>query len=463
MRSGVAPMAAATAPAPSLPRAARDARIARVSALVFAGHVLVAAFVALHVILHAGRAGAPLLRSRAPRAPRDPASHYLTLLLPEYPRRRERALLLLGDLGRRLLPLERSSPSPSSRRWCSCRSRRWPSPKPSPRRCRPGGRSLGASAWALACPLAYSYFLYRGLFNYALGIPFAFFALSAVVALGVEMRATTRVALTLGALAATALAAFAHASAIAFLFFAIPVACAATRAPRAGFQRAVGVALMALLFASMHTSTLGGSGAPAPEWWPPWTMVLALVRTFGVTQSWFEIVPALTLLTVLGATVVRLAPSLLALRTRYSELWPFALALVVFAGYFVVPNAMNGISGLSQRLPLFAAMLLLPFVPASGRVARALAYAAAPFGIYVALINASHERHVRAMLEAADAVPMERDASIYLVALDVTLEPRPTTPAATSPPTSRAGTTPSPATSSWAIPSFRCSPRRRRR
>ena len=73
----------------------------------------------------------------------------------------------------------------------------------------------------------------------------------------------------------------------------------------------------------------------------------ARARTFGVTQSWFEIsVPALTLLAVLGATSGFASPRRSALSARaYSELWPFALAcswLQFFAGYFVVPNAMNG-------------------------------------------------------------------------------------------------------------------------
>jgi hypothetical protein len=149
--------------------------------------------------------------------------------------------------------------------------------------------------------------------------------------------------------------------------------------------------------------------------------LLAMIRGVGVTQSWFEVVPAVALIAVLVASAIRLGPWLRKVRTKYPAVWPAALGIVVFAGYFVVPNAMSGISGLSQRLPLFAAMLLVPFVPAEGRVARALAFAAVPFGIYVALINAHHERHVSALRAAADAVPIERDDVVYLVTLDVEL------------------------------------------
>src|SRR5207244_1508947 len=72
-------------------------------------------------------------------------------------------------------------------------------------------------------------------------------------------------------------------------------------------------------------------------------------------------------------------------------------------------------------LPLFAAMLIIPFVPATGRVARALAWAALPFGLYVAAINARLESRVRALREAGDAVTIEPGAIVYPATLDLKL------------------------------------------
>jgi hypothetical protein len=146
-----------------------------------------------------------------------------------------------------------------------------------------------------------------------------------------------------------------------------------------------------------------------------------LVRAFGVTHTWFEVVPAAVLLLVVVAPAIRIVPTFVRIATRYAELWPVALGLVVLGGYFVVPNVVGGISGINERLPLFAAMLLIPFVPASGKLPRALAIAAVPFYAYVAVINEVHERGVRELRDAADQVAIERGSIIYPVSLDLKL------------------------------------------
>ena len=285
----------------------------------------------------------------------------------------------------------------------------------------PPNRLPMTSAWSLACPLAYSYFLYRGLFNYSLGLSFAFFALAAVVAQGAQFPASRRALLFSSALLATALAAFAHASAIAFLLAAIPVACLDGNASGSRARRMTGLAAWLLLVASTRTSHIGSDGPLDASWWSPWKSLALLVRAFGVTQSWAEIAPAITLILVLAWTVARLAPELLKLRSGHMELWPVALGLIVLGGYFVVPNTMRGISGLNERLPLFAAMLILPYVPADGRTMRAVAWAAIPFFAYVGAINERKDARLLALKDAADAVRMEKGSIVHFVPLDLKL------------------------------------------
>jgi hypothetical protein len=286
----------------------------------------------------------------------------------------------------------------------------------------PGGAPLPAvSAWSLACPLAYSYFLYRGLYNFSFGISFAFFCLAAIVAQGAVLRPVTRALLVVLALVAACLAGLAHAASIAFLFFAIPVACMPWGRPLPITRTILGVVVWILLRMFAQASHVTHDGPLSPIWWPPWTALEMFVRAFGVTHSYFEIIPALGIIGVLGATAVRLAPQILELRRRYTELWPIALSFCVAGGYFVVPNVVSDISGVNERLPVFAAMLLIPFVPAVGRRARAVAYAAIPFGLYAAFINARLESHVRALRDAGDAVAIERGAIVFAAPLDLKL------------------------------------------
>src|SRR5262249_1713561 len=81
---------------------------------------------------------------------------------------------------------------------------------------------------ALGGMLAYNYFLYRGLFNYVLGVPLAIGSLAAIVACGARRASRVRrVALGVCGCALALLAALAHPAALVFLLAAIPAACLA--------------------------------------------------------------------------------------------------------------------------------------------------------------------------------------------------------------------------------------------
>ncbi len=132
----------------------------------------------------------------------------------------------------------------------------------------------------LACVLAYNYFLYRGLFNYVLGVPLAMGCLAAVVASGRPSANLWRAgAYTAIALVSAVLAALAHPAAILFLLVAIPAACVTALR-----RRGIAGALVCLLLVWFAFSTWIPSERPPPaEFVNPAIALSQFVRAIGIT------------------------------------------------------------------------------------------------------------------------------------------------------------------------------------
>ncbi len=283
----------------------------------------------------------------------------------------------------------------------------------------PDGPTRISVEWAsaLACPLAYNYFLYRGFFNFVLAVPLALGCLAALISVGAPARGRRRRVIS-GVLASllAALAALAHPAASVFLLFATVAACLApSRRPRVYAGIAVEAVLVAVLCES-HVS----SGHPAPVVFssPQWSL-LRVVRVLGVTLTWAELVPALLLLALLVQASVRALRPCWTIPRRWRAVWPAACAAAMMLIYFFVPFEYGRAAGLDERIPMFAAVLLLPYVAPAHAQAKWLPAAFALFSLYVGVENMRVQQLASEVRNSAAINEIPRGSVTYPVSLSI--------------------------------------------
>lgn len=270
----------------------------------------------------------------------------------------------------------------------------------------------------LACPLAYNYFLYRGFFNYALSIPLAFFCLAAVVASGSSNQG--RIARAIFGASAPVfafLASLAHPAAIVFLLVSIPFA--ALRA--SFFGRVIASSAIGLLLAFGLASRIRNDGPLRMRFSNPLTSAWMIARTLGITHTWLEVIPAVILLGLLGWGALRAARRLRPLRNTWPTAWPAVLAAGLMIAYFFVPFEFGGAAGLNERIPLFSAMLLIPYVPLTPTLATPSLVGFAVFSVYTALGSVARDARIRTLREAPGAQLIPRGSVVYTVSLQTKL------------------------------------------
>lgn len=273
------------------------------------------------------------------------------------------------------------------------------------------------AATSLACPLAYNYFIYRGFFNYTLSVPLAIGCLAAVIAVAPAQGLLARAGLAVTAATLGALASLAHPSALVFLLAAISMASLRGASAR----RWVAGLVIVLLLGFAWMSRVVADSAPPAEWSSPQSSVMRYVRALGVTHGWIEVVPASALLLLLGWGAVRALRPIRGLFDRWERAWPAALAAAMTAGFFVVPFEYGGTAGLNERIPLFAGMLVMPYVPMAGRLMRWLPLGLVGFALYTGIGSVIRERRIDEVRSAAAATALPRGALLYPVTLDMKL------------------------------------------
>ena len=236
----------------------------------------------------------------------------------------------------------------------------------------------------LACVLAYNYFLYRGLFNYVLGVPLAMGCLAAVVASGhFSITRLRGAAYTAIALVCAWLAALAHPAAILFLLVAIPAACIP-----AWRRRGIAGAFVCLLLVWFVYSTWTPSERPPPpEFVNPVIALSQFVRAIGITYSWLEVLPAGAILLLCGLGVVRSLRNGASKSKNFATHFPVWLALALVLVYFFVPFSYGGGAGINERIPIFAVLLVLPYTSISARRRAWVPVLFVPFAAYTLIQN----------------------------------------------------------------------------
>jgi hypothetical protein len=271
---------------------------------------------------------------------------------------------------------------------------------------------------SLACLLAYNYFTYRGLFNYALSIPFVFGCLAAVLATGAPRRSFRELcSLGLAAGVCALLAAFAHPGALAFLLVAL-----ALLAVSASFkQRAVAATTAAvLLFMGLQSRMHGDTPSPT-RFMSPLTSLLSFVRALGITQTWLEVLPACALLAVAILAASRALPRPARVVAEWTAVWPALLACAMTLGFFVVPFEYGGAAGLNERIPLLVVLLLLPYFELPARLSRFWPAAFAGFALYTVVERVRLDRSAQRVRASAAADLIPRGSVVYALSLRVKL------------------------------------------
>jgi hypothetical protein len=251
------------------------------------------------------------------------------------------------------------------------------------------GSETSALFVALSALLAFNYFLYRGLFNFVLGVPLAVAALAVVVAVGSPRAGPLRlVGLALLACGLSLLAALAHPAALVFLLAAIPAACLA---PGLARRVAGGLACVCLAYFALG-SRIKGDHASSLVFASPLRAVWQFVRALGVTRSCFELVFALAILGCCAAAAWRALAKNSPEPRGAAARFPLWLALALACAYFVVPFEYGGAAGLNERIPLFVMLLILPYVSTPPKLARWLPLGFLVFASYTAAESARVDR-----------------------------------------------------------------------
>jgi hypothetical protein len=274
------------------------------------------------------------------------------------------------------------------------------------------------AATSLACPLAYNYFFYRGFFNYAVSVPLAMLCLAGVVASGDERaRRLARASFGAGAVVFGLLAALAHPAAMVLLLVATPAACLRG----SELRRIVGGAVTLLLILFAGVSRVSTDGPSPTRFSSPFSAIWMAVRAVGVTHTLLEVISALALLGLVGWGAVRVSRQIRSLRTTWATFWPAALALVLIPGYFFVPFEFGGAAGLNERIPLFVAMLLLPYVPLTRKLGSGLVVGFTAFSLYTAIESVPRDARAERIREARGASLIPRGSVVYPVSLQIKL------------------------------------------
>jgi hypothetical protein len=140
-------------------------------------------------------------------------------------------------------------------------------------------------------------------------------------------------------------------------------------------------------------------------------------RALGVTQTAFEELFVVPIVTAAALGAVRAARHYRALWASWSVLWPAALALALTGAYFVVPFELGGLAGLNERIPLFVVLLLLPYVPLRGAWERWLVWGFAAFGLYTVAESYPRDRLAHEAREAEASTLIPRGSLVYTVSL----------------------------------------------
>jgi hypothetical protein len=263
--------------------------------------------------------------------------------------------------------------------------------------------------------LAYSYFLYRGLFNYAIGLPCAFGCIAATIASGDGRKALPRrIGFGLGALLLAVCAALAHTAAAAFL-----VAAMMALSIRANGARLTAAGVGAAVLTISLPSSVHAAGAGAASFSGPATAVMQIVRALGVSFTWLEVVPAVATLALVVWAAARAVRA-----TRLADVgsaWPVALAIALLVLYFALPFEYGGLAGINERIPLFAAMLLVPYVPMAPVMRRALPFGFAVFAVYTAAVTGHFGARAREIRRDHAAALIPAGSVVYPISLDVKL------------------------------------------
>ena len=273
-----------------------------------------------------------------------------------------------------------------------------------------------AAATSLGCFLAYNYFTYRGLFNYALAVPLALLALAALVGLGTPRLSFGRRAwLALASVGLAYLAALAHPAATAFLLVAVVlVSC-----DGGGLRKLFAALIVALLLGVALASRISRDAPSRTAWVNPLVALQSFVRALGLTLTWAELVPAMLLL---GFALVGARRGLASPRRWFAEwstVWPALLGGGMALGYFFVPFEYGGAAGLNERIPLFSVLLLLPYVALTPRLSRWLPPAFVAFAVYTGVERVRIDGMASAVRDSTSAQLIPRGSVVYAASLRI--------------------------------------------
>jgi hypothetical protein len=268
----------------------------------------------------------------------------------------------------------------------------------------------------LACVLSFNYFLYRGLFNYALGVPLAMGCLAAVVTSGrtsmTRLRSTAYIAI---AVVCAWLAALAHPAAIMFLLFAVPVACIPSWR-----KRGIAGALVCLVLVCFFYSTwIPSERPPPPQFVNPAVALSQFVRAIGITYSWLEVIPAGAILLLCGLGVVRSLRAGTGKSKNCTARFPLWLAGALFLAYFFTPFSYVGAAGLNERIPIFVVLLVLPYTSISPRWRAWAPVLFLPFAAYTLAQNVRADSRANQVRQSSAGNAIPRGSRVSLNSLQV--------------------------------------------
>jgi hypothetical protein len=149
--------------------------------------------------------------------------------------------------------------------------------------------------------------------------------------------------------------------------------------------------------------------------------VLRFVRAIGVSYSGWEVISACVFIAICVWGVKDALAGKAQPIQRLIERWPLALALGLVIAYFFIPFEYGGAAGLNERVPLFAALLLLPFVPWAPSIRRWFPACFAVFALYMGVQVDRYARRASLARTSALSVALPRGSRVYAVWLQTKL------------------------------------------